>query len=128
MAGCRGSSMENSMRFRPDKRTLAFIIIFLIGLSILLYPLVSSTWNQILANRLMGDYDDTVRDLSDETLDDMLAAAREYNDRLVPREVPDAFTVRENKKDLEYESLLNVTGDGMMGYIEIPAIKTKSPV
>ena len=128
MAGCRGSSMENSMRFRPDKRTVAFIIIFLIGLSILLYPLVSSTWNQILANRLMGDYDDTVRDLSDETLDDMLAAAREYNDRLVPREVPDAFTVRENKKDLEYESLLNVTGDGMMGYIEIPAIKTKSPV
>ena len=128
MAGCRGSSMENSMRFRPDKRTLAFIIIFIIGLSILLYPLVSSTWNQILANRLMGDYDDTVRDLSDETLDDMLAAAREYNDRLVPREVPDAFTVRETKKDLEYESLLNVTGDGMMGYIEIPAIKTKSPV
>jgi len=128
MAGCRGSSMENSMRFRPDKRTLAFIIIFLIGLSILLYPLVSSTWNQILANRLMGDYDDAVRDLPDETLDDMLAAAREYNDRLVPREVPDAFTVRENKKDLEYESLLNVTGDGMMGYIEIPAIKTKSPV
>ena len=72
MAGCRGSSMENSMRFRPDKRTLAFIIIFLIGLSILLYPLVSSTWNQILANRLMGDYDDAVRDLPDETLDDII--------------------------------------------------------
>ena len=89
MAGRRDSSMENSMRLRPDKRTLAFIFIFLIGLSILLYPLVSSTWNQMLANRLMGDYDDTVRDLPDETLDDMLAAAREYNDRLVPREVPD---------------------------------------
>ena len=128
MAGRRDSSMENSMRLRPDKRTLAFIFIFLIGLSILLYPLVSSTWNQILANRLMGNYDDTVEKMSEETLDDMIAAARGYNDRLVPRDVPDAFTVRENKKDLEYESLLDVTGDGMMGYIEIPAINTKSPI
>ena len=116
------------MRFKLDKRTLAFIFIFLIGLSILLYPLVSSTWNQILANRMMGDYDETVANLPNETLSNMLADARAYNDRLLPKAVPDAFTVREDKSDIEYESLLNVSGDGMMGYIEIPVIKTKSPL
>lgn len=116
------------MRFRLDKRTLAFIFIFLIGLSILLYPLVSSTWNQLLANRMMSKYDETVASLPDETLSNMLADAHAYNDRLLPKAVPDAFTVREDKSDLEYESLLNVAGDGMMGYIEIPVIKTRSPL
>ena len=78
MTGRRDSSMENSMRLRLDKRTLAFIFIFLIGLSILLYPLVSSTWNQILANRLMGNYDDTVEYLY-EGLDFSIAEVK-YNE------------------------------------------------
>lgn len=116
------------MRFRLDKRTLAFIFIFLIGLSILLYPLVSSTWNQMLANKIMSKYDETVASLPDETLSNMLVAAREYNNRLLPKAVPDAFAIREDTSDLEYESLLNVAGDGMMGYIEIPVIKTRSPL
>lgn len=127
-AGRRSSSMENSMRFKLDKRILAFIFIFLIGLSILLYPLVSSTWNQMIANRMMSNYDDTVSNIPDDTLDEMLADARAYNERLLPKAVPDAFAVRENVTDLEYESLLNVSGSGMMGYIEIPAIRTKSPI
>jgi len=116
------------MRFRLDKRTLAFIFIFLIGLSILLYPLVSSTWNQYLANSMMGNYDNTVAELPENTLSDMLDAAHEYNDRLLPKAVPDAFSIREKVTDIEYESLLNVTGDGMMGYIDIPSINTKSPI
>ena len=116
------------MRFKLDKRTLAFIFIFLIGLSILLYPLVSSTWNQLLANRLMGNYDETIAELPENTLNEMLEAARNYNDKLLPKAVPDAFSIREEITDLEYESLLNVTGDGMMGYIELPSIRTKSPL
>lgn len=116
------------MRFKLDKRTLAFIFIFLIGLSILLYPLVSSTWNQIIANRSISNYDAVAQELPDETLNQMLEAAREYNERLLPKAVPDAFAVRDNTKDLEYESLLNIIGDGMMGYIEIPVIRTRSPI
>lgn len=116
------------MRFRLDKRILAFIFIFLIGLSILLYPLVSSTWNQMFANRMMRGYDSVVENIPDETLDKFLQDAREYNNRLLPKAVPDAFAVRDNTTDLEYESLLNISGDGMMGYIEIPIIRTKSPI
>lgn len=116
------------MRFRLDKRILAFIFIFLIGLSILLYPLVSSTWNQILANQSMNYYDNVVTQTPPKTLEESLEAARAYNDRLLPKAVPDAFTIREDTSDLEYESLLNVSGEGMMGYIEIPVIKTRSPI
>lgn len=116
------------MRFRLDKRTLAFIFIFLIGLSILLYPLVSSTWNQIIANKSIGDYDAVAENLPDETLNKILEDARAYNSRLLPKAVPDAFAVRSNTTDSEYESLLNISGTGMMGYIEIPVIKTKSPI
>lgn len=126
--GHRDSSMENSMRLRLDKRTLAFIFIFLIGLSILLYPLVSNTWNQILANKMMINYDSTVETVPDATLNDLLEAAHDYNDRLLPKAVPDAFTIRDKTTDAEYESLLNVMGTGMMGYISIPSIKTKSPI
>lgn len=127
-AGHRGSSMENPMKLRLDKRTLAFIFIFLIGLSILLYPLVSSTWNQIIANISMGNYDEVVENLPDETLNEMLAAAHEYNNKMLPKAVPDAFAVRDNTADAEYEALLNVNGDGMMGYIDIPVLRTKSPI
>ena len=116
------------MRFRLDKRTLAFIFIFLIGLSILLYPLVSSTWNQMIANKMMGGYDETVGNLPNDTLKALLEDAREYNNRLLPKAVPDAFSIRENVTDVEYESLLNISDNGMMGYIDIPVIKTKSPI
>ena len=116
------------MRIRPSKKTIAFAFIFLIGLSILLYPLVSSTWNQMLANRTIGSYNDAVANTPDDTLEGVLKAAHDYNSRMQPHSVPDAFAVRENKKDPEYEALLNLSGDGMMGYIEIPVIKVKSPI
>ena len=116
------------MRLKLDKRTLAFIFIFLIGLSILLYPLVSSTWNQMFANRLMRNYDNSVVNTDPNELNEYLTAASEYNDKLLPKAVPDAFSIRVSTKDLEYESLLNLMGDGMMGYIEIPIINTRSPI
>lgn len=94
----------------------------------MLYPLVSSTWNQMLANRTIGSYNDKVADMPEESLKAVLQAALDYNDRMKPHSVPDAFTVRENLKDPEYEALLNISGDGMMGYIEIPVIKVKSPI
>lgn len=116
------------MRFKLDIRTLAFVFIFLIGLSILLYPVVSSTWNQYLANRLMNNYDEEIAKIEPEDLKNALEVAKAYNESLLPKEVPDAFSIRENLFDVEYESLLNMTGDGLMGYIEIPVIRVKSPI
>ena len=116
------------MRFKLDKRTLLLVFIFLIGLSILLYPLVSSTWNQIIANMSIGNYEKLVDNQDEAALAGMIEAARDYNTRLLPKAVPDAFSIRSDTTDLEYESLLNLTHDGFMGYIEIPVIKVVSPI
>jgi sortase A len=77
---------------------------------------------------MMGNYDDTVQNVPSTTLNEILEAAHDYNERLIPKDVPDAFAVREATTDAEYESLLNLMGNGMMGYISIPVIKTKSPL
>lgn len=120
--------MENSMRLKIDKRTLAFVFIFLIGLSILLYPVVSSTWNQYLANQLISNYDNEIAQIEPEELNSALEAAGTYNGRMLPKDVPDAFSIRDNAYDKEYEALLNLTGDGVMGYIEIPSVDARSPI
>lgn len=55
----------------------------------------------------------------------MWKAAEEYNEQIKQESVPDAFSVRDGETDSTYESLLNLNGDGMMGYIEIPVIDVK---
>ena len=116
------------MRLKLNKRTLAFVFIFLIGLSILLYPVVSSTWNQIIANQSIGNYDSTIAQQKPEDMSALFDAANEYNKNLLPKAVPDAFSVREGLFDAEYESLLNLIGDGLMGYIEIPILGVRCPI
>jgi len=113
---------------RLNKRTVGLVFIFLIGLSILLYPVVSSTWNQIIANMIINKYDVTVANQDPQQLKDMIDRAREYNEKLLPKAVPDAFSIRDNVSDLEYESVLGLTADGLMGYIEIPVIDVSSPI
>ena len=116
------------MRIKPNIRILLFALIFLIGLSILLYPVVSNSWNQYLASKAMKAYDNKVEELEPAEINEAIEAARDYNDKLLPKAVPDAFSIREGISDTEYEKLLNTVGGGMMGYIEIPIIDVKSPI
>ena len=58
----------------------------------------------------------------------MWKAAEEYNEQIKQESVPDAFSIRDGKTDSTYESLLNLNGDGMMGYVEIPVIDVKVPI
>ena len=116
------------MRYKLDKRTIAFVFIFFVGLSILLYPTVSNTWNQYLANKTMRNLDKTVESMDPEQINREIEAAHAYNEKLLPKAVPDAFSIRSGIFDSEYESLLNIGGEGLMGYIEIPVIKVKCPV
>jgi len=58
----------------------------------------------------------------------MWKAAEKYNEQIKQESVPDAFSVRDGEKDSTYESLLNLNGDGMMGYVEIPVIDVKIPI
>ena len=108
---------------------IGFSLLFLVGLSILLYPAVSSAWNKYRASRLITEYSSSVTaDTSKEETDKIWEKAQQYNAQLEQESVPDAFSVKDGKRDKTYESFLNFNGDGMMGAIEIPVIDVNIPI
>ncbi len=114
-------------RIHFRRRTL-LIVFFLIGLSIWLYPVLSNVWNEYRAKQLITQYNETVSSGESADYEAERQRARAYNAGLVGGSVPDAFAVRDGIVDEEYESLLDVTGTGIMGYIEIPVIQVSLPI
>lgn len=113
--------------------TIAFFILFLAGLSLLLYPFISNEWNKYRQTMLITTYDEAVADMEasggiDYTTE--WVRAHDFNDALIPYILPDSFASAETPEagDEEYLSCLNLMGDGMMGYVEIPKINVKLPV
>lgn len=113
--------------------TLTIILIFLAGLSLLLYPFVSNQWNNYRQSRLISSYDSTVAQMEAEGSIDYEGEwerADAYNEALLPSILPDSFAVAEasDEPDEAYMSCLDITGDGMMGTVEIPKINITLPI
>lgn len=107
--------------------------IFIIGLSLLLYPTIANKWNTYRQSQLISNYDDKVSQMEKDGTIDYEAEwkkAQDYNNALVPMILPDSFAVADAKeeRDSSYESCLNITGDGIMGTVEIPKIDVKLPI
>lgn len=108
-------------------------IVFLIGLSLLLYPYIANEWNTYRQSRLMTTYEEEVAQIDQEKPIDYSAQwerARNYNEELMPYVLPDSFAIAAaaEEPDEEYMSCLNLTGNGMMGYVSIPKINVKIPI
>ncbi len=104
--------------------TILLVLIFLAGLGIMLYPTFSDWWNSMHATQAIAEYTDAVEDMSEGERKRMLKKARRYNAAL-PNGVNFTLTPEQYA---EYESLLDVTGTGIMGYIQIPSIGVNLPV
>ena len=96
--------------------TVLLVLLLAAGLSLLLYPSVSDYWNSLHASRAVTGCAQDVQSLTDDAYDAMLQAARETSYFLSERQ------------QAEYDSLLDVGGTGIMGYIEIPAINVSLPI
>ena len=112
---------------------IVIILIFLAGLSLLLYPLVANQWNNHRQKQLISNYESVVADKEAAGNIDYAAEmkkAEAYNDALRPSILPDSFAVAEaqTEADSSYENSLNIAGDGMMGIVEIPKIDIKLPI
>lgn len=105
--------------------TLILILVFLVGLSLLLYPTVSDYWNSLHQSRVIAEYVGRVANLDENVYEQLWADAKAYNQALL--EKGDRYTFTEEEKD-EYESLLNVSGSGIIGYIEIKKINCLLPI
>lgn len=108
-------------------RYLLLAVLFLAGLAVLLYPAASDRWNRYRDRQLITEYGEAVAEKT-EDYSEYFGAAQAYNQSLIGTPVPDAFADRQDQANPEYEALLNVSGDGLIGYVEIPVIDVKLPV
>ena len=107
-------------------------IIFLAGLSLLLYPFVANQWNNYRQKQLISSYEQTVsqKEASNRIdYDAELKKAEAYNEALLPSILPDSFAIADaSEEDQTYMNTLNIAGDEMMGIVEIPKIDIKLPI
>lgn len=101
------------------------ILVFLVGLSLLLYPTISDYWNSFHQTSAITDYAKRVAGLENERYDEIWEAAKAFNASLLKRS-NDFYLSKQQRED--YEELLNVSENGVMGYVEIPAIDCSLPV
>ena len=98
---------------------IVIILIFLAGLSLLLYPFIANQWNNHRQKQLIGNYESVISDKEAAGNIDYAAEmkkAEAYNDALLPSILPDSFAVADasTETDSSYEDSLNIAGDGMM--------------
>lgn len=110
---------------RKNLSTKVLVIIFIIGLSLLLYPTVSNYWNSFTQSRAVATYSKEVANLDNETYDKILKEAKHYNKTL--RTNGNRFNPTEEEHE-KYMKMLNVSGNGMMGYVEIKSIRCSLPI
>lgn len=104
---------------------IILVLILLVGLSLLLYPSVSDYWNSFHQSRAIAQYAKEVAAMDDEDYEKLWQEAVDYNKVLRERGIN--YILSEEEK-AEYESVLDVTGTGIMGYVEIPSIRCSLPI
>ena len=102
--------------------TIIALLVFITGLSLLLYPTVSNYWNSKHQSRVVANYSDTLAKMDKKEKQDAIDQAVQYNESLVLN--GNRFSPSDSDLSL-YKSLLNADGTGMMGYITIPEIRCK---
>lgn len=124
----RQESEEQQMKSKA--RTVFIYILLFVGVGILNYPGISSLYNRLHEGEVISGYEDGLNEITATQLAAMLEEARAYNERLrtATNAIVDAFSEAPAEQDDEYNSLVNVSGDGVMGYIEIPGINVNLPI
>lgn len=97
----------------------------LVGIGMMLYPSVSDWWNSMHQSRAIATYQQAVSDNSADANQRMWDEAVAYNQSL-PRD-GGRFTLTDEER-ARYERTLDVTGTGIMGYVEIPKISVSLPI
>ncbi|MCI9180837.1 MAG: class C sortase [Lachnospiraceae bacterium] len=114
------------------KRIIINILIgmtFLAGLSVLLYPTVSDYINELHSSRAIASYEDSVIQLEEEDYTKEVQLAIEYNEYLAGfSELSAAAGIENEREDSPYRTLLNISGNGIIGSIRIPSVKINLPI
>ena len=104
--------------------TIILILVLVVGLSLILYPTVADWWNSFHQSRAIADYDAILSEMKEEDYTHLFEAAMEYNRQLQQVKFPLMYY----DQVPGYEDLLDITGTGIMGYIDIPSIQVELPL
>ena len=103
------------------------VILFVAALGLTFYPIISNQINAKYASEIQTSYEAVIEDTDNSDLIAAKEDAMAYNESITPGAAEvDAYSqeaLRAASQD--YETLLNVAGDGIMGYVEIPKIDVK---
>lgn len=112
-------------KFKDIASNAFLVLVMIVGLSLLLYPTVSDYWNSKVQSYAVKHYQDEVAVLDQEKYDEIWNAAIAYNQSLAER---DNMYRLDISNQLMYNNMLNLGGNGIMGYVEIPAIQVNLPL
>ena len=104
---------------------ILLIVVFVAGLSLLLYPTISDAYNSYQHSRLIVDYSQQVDQMEEALYQQQLEAAQDYNAALLERSNPFALT---QELDAKYWDLLKTGSNDVIAYIEIPSIEVTLPI
>lgn len=105
--------------------TILLVLILIIGLSLLLYPTISDYWNSFHQSKAIATYAEDVAKIEDDQYEELWQNAISYNQKLKEKKNRWVLTKKERKF---YNKILNVSGNGIIGYVEIPKIKVSLPI
>lgn len=111
---------------RKRASTVIAILMTLTGLCLLLYPTVSNYLKNLSYRRAISNYIASVEPIDGESYEELLAAARAYNERLAVK--GGIMYVLSDEERAEYSSLLDIDNTGIMGYVSVPKVNIYLPI
>ena len=109
---------------KRDKIGIILVLILFVGVCGLLYPAVSQYWNSKTQTRAVDNYQDILNSLKKEDFTSYFQEAESYNESLAALNAP----LLEYSRLTGYRSILNINGNGIMGYISIPKLGVELPL
>ncbi len=117
--------MDKKKGFKKKIPNLIFGLIFLTGICVMLYPSVSNYVNSKHQSRAVSNYQEALASISSEDYDKFWKTAEKYNEVLAKK--PMNFNLSDEELE-EYNSILDPTGTGVIGTIEIENIGVNLPI
>ncbi len=110
---------------RKHRSTIIAVAILVVGVCIFAYPTVSDWWNSVNQSQAIDTYIEAVENLDEAEYERVWNDAKRYNEDLVSR--TPSFTLSDEER-VSYEAQLNVAGNGVMAFLEIPSINVRLPI
>lgn len=111
---------------RSKRKTWPFVVIFILGFLLMMYPMISNYYYRIEANREIQEFQDGANKLDDVEILRRIELARAYNQTLDPSKLGDPYTEKEKEGIAAYAKMLEVAEK--IGFVEIPKIDVNLPI